>query len=216
MPMPEMRDYTQPDFSAAALVIVDTQAGTLDGRPFEIPGTKAVLPVIGRLSAAFRKASRPIVHIVRIYQSDGWNVDLCRRAAVESGVELVIEDSPDCQIAPGLLPPGARPLDCALLLEGGIQEISAHEVVIYKPRWGAFYKTPLRSHLSSNAVSTLVFAGANFPNCPRASIFEASERDFRIAVARDALSGLYDRGIMELEKIGVRFLTAAEIIDKLK
>jgi len=159
MPMPEMRDYTQPDFSAAALVIVDTQAGTLDGRPFEIPGTKTVLPVIGRLSAAFRKASRPIVHIVRIYQSDGRNVDLCRRAAVESGVELVIEDSPDCQIAPGLLPPGARPLDCALLLEGGIQEISAHEVVIYKPRWGAFYKTPLRSHLSSNAVSTLVFAG---------------------------------------------------------
>ena len=214
--MPEARDYTQPDFAAAALVIVDTQAGTLDGRPFEIPGTSAVMPAISRLAAAFRKSSRPIVHIVRIYQSDGRNVDLCRRSAVECGARMILEDSPDCQIAPGLLPNNARPLDCARLLSGGIQALSAHEVVIYKPRWGAFYKTPLETHLKNNNISTLVFAGCNFPNCPRTSIYEASERDFRIVAARDALSGLYDRGIMELENIGVRFLTVADLIDKLK
>ncbi len=213
--MPETHDYTQPDLSAAALVIIDTQAGTLKGRSLEIPGTSAVLPAMSSLAAAFRKWSRPIVHIVRIYRPDGGNVDLCRRAAVECGAEMLLEDSPDCQIAPGLLPENARPLDCALLLSGGIQVVSENEVVIYKPRWGAFYETPLEDHLKGLGITTLVFGGSNFPNCPRASIYEASERDFRIIVAKDALSGLYDRGITELENIGVRFSAVADLIDKL-
>ena len=210
------RDYTRPDFTSAALVIIDTQAGFLDGRPLEIPGTTPVLPAMRRLAEAFRLAGKPVVHIVRIYQPDGRNVDLCRRSAVECGADMILEDTPDCQIAAELLPAGAAPLDCARLLSGGIQALSETEVVIYKPRWGAFYKTPLEKHLKSSGISTLVFAGCNFPNCPRTSIYEASERDFRIVVAQDALSGLYDRGIVELESIGVRFMAIAELLEKLK
>jgi nicotinamidase-related amidase len=214
--MPEAHDYTRPDFSAAALVTIDTQAGTLGGRPLEVPGTDAILPTLGSLASAFRNVSRPIVHIVRIYRPDGRNADLCRRSALECGARMLLEGSPDCQLAPGLLPQDARPLDCARLLSGGIQKISANEVVIFKPRWGAFYKTPLEDHLKELGITTLVFGGSNFPNCPRTSIYEASERDFRIVVATDALSGLYDRGITELKNIGVHFLTVADLIDKLK
>jgi hypothetical protein len=58
---------------------------------------------------------------------------------------------------------------------------------------------------------TLVFCGCNFPNCPRTSIYEASERDFRIVLAHDALSGLYERGERELGAIGVLMLAAGEI-----
>jgi nicotinamidase-related amidase len=213
--MPEPHDYTSPDMASAALVIIDTQVATLDDRPLEIPGTTTALPAMIRLAAAFRQAGKPIVHIVRIYRRDGRNVDLCRRSAVECGAELILEDSDDCQVAAGLLPDGAGPLDCARLLSGKVQTISANEVVIYKPRWGAFYKTPLEAHLADCEVSTLVFAGSNFPNCPRASIYEASERDFRIVAAADALSGLYDRGITELENIGVRFRPVDEIIKKI-
>jgi len=212
--MSASRDYTQPDFATAALVIIDTQAGTLDGQPLEIPGTSTALPAMRSLTAAFRESSHPIVYIVRIYRPDGRNVDLCRRSAVECGAEILLEDSSDCQIAPGLLPKKA-PLDCALLLSGGIQVVSENEVVIYKPRWGAFYKTPLEDHLKGLGITTLVFGGSNFPNCPRTSIYQASERDFRIIVAKDALSGLYLQGVAELENIGVRFLSAAELIDKL-
>ena len=61
------------------------------------------------------------------------------------------------------------------------------------------------------SVSTLVFAGANFPNCPRTSIYEASERDFRLVMASDGISGLYERGIAELEGIGVAVMTSEEI-----
>ena len=50
------------------------------------------------------------------------------------------------------------------------------------------------------------------PNCPRTSIYEASERDYRIVLAEDAMSGLYERGVNELRAIGVRVMTVAEII----
>ena len=52
-------------------------------------------------------------------------------------------------------------------------------------------------------VNTTAVCGCNFPNCPRATIYEASERDFRVAVVADATSGLYERGLRELENIGV-------------
>ena len=54
--------------------------------------------------------------------------------------------------------------------------------------------------------------GANFPNCPRTTVYEASERDFRVVVAEDALSGLYDKGAAELRAIGVALMPAAEVV----
>ena len=203
--------YVAPDFTRAALVTIDTQQDTLDGQPFEVPGTSAALPEMRRLAEAFRTAGRPIVHVVRLYRPDGSNVDPCRRRAVEEGARLVLAGSPGAEPAPGLLPADAPRLDTPLLLAGGIQHVGPGEVVIYKPRWGAFFQTPLEAHLRALGVSTLVFAGCNFPNCPRASIYEASERDFRIVLAEDATSGLYERGKDELRTIGIVLMNAAEL-----
>ena len=200
-----------PDFASVALVTIDTQRDTLDGQPFEVPGTSAALPEMRRLAAAFRAAGRPIVHVVRLYRPDGSNVDLCRRRAVADGARLVLAGSPGAELAPGLVPPNAPGLDTQLLLAGGIQHAGPGEVVVYKPRWGAFFQTPLEAHLRALGVSTLVFAGCNFPNCPRTSIYEASERDFRLVLVEDAVSGLYERGKDELRGIGVALMNAAEL-----
>ena len=81
-----------------------------------------------------------------------------------------------------------------------------------KPRWGAFYGTRLEGILGSAAIDTVVVCGCNFPNCPRATIYEASERDFRIVVAADAISGVYKRGADELTDIGVAVLTTDECL----
>ena len=86
-------------------------------------------------------------------------------------------------------------------------------MIIYKPRWGAFYNTPLDNHLKNIGVSTLVFSGCNFPNCPRTSIYEASERDYKIALAEDAISGLYEQGKDELINIGVLVENTNNIIE---
>jgi len=204
--------YTAPDFAAAALITIDTQRDVLDGGPLEIPGTSAALAPMRALAESFRAAGRPIVHIVRLYQPDGSNVDLCRRRAVERGARLLATGSPGVQLAPELLPEPELMLDSERLLAGAVQHLGPDEVAIYKPRWGAFYGTPLEGHLRERQLSTLVFSGCNFPNCPRTSIYQASERDFRVVLARDAISGLYERGEEELVSIGVHLRSAAEVI----
>jgi nicotinamidase-related amidase len=203
--------YTAPEFAAAALITIDTQRDVLDGGPLEIAGTSAVLPRMRALADAFREVGRPIIHVVRLYQPDGSNVDLCRRRAVEEGARVLMTDAPGSQLAEELLPDPDLSLDGAQLLAGGVQSLGVREVAIYKSRWGAFFRTPLEDHLREQGVSTLVFSGCNFPNCPRTSMYEASERDFRVVLVRDAVSGLYERGERELVNIGVQLMSTVEV-----
>ncbi len=210
-----MSKYTEPQWSGSALITIDTQCDTLDGQPFEIPGTSAILPRMQELLQAYRDAEKPIIHIVRLYRPDGSNVDLCRRALIEKGESLVLAGSSGCQLASQLLPRAGIELDAEVLLAGGMQTFASREVAIYKPRWGAFYKTPLEQYLRELGVSTLVFCGCNFPNCPRTSIYEASERDFRLVLVEDAISGLYDRGRDEIANIGVALLSTRQVVEML-
>jgi len=203
--------YTVPQFDSAALITIDTQRDVLDDGGFPIAGTSAVLPALRRLLDAFRETQREVVHVVRLYEQDGSNAEPCRRVLLASGAQLVIRDTSGCQLAAELLPGRDLQLDAGLLLSGRPQPLGPHEIAIYKSRWGAFYRTPLEEHLHKQGISTLVFAGCNFPNCPRTSIYEASERDFRIVAIRDAISGLYERGEQELLDIGVKLMTADEV-----
>ena len=210
-----MDRYTEPDVSTSVLITIDTQRDTLDGQPLEIAGTTAILPNMGRLLRTFRALCRPIVHVVRLYKSDGSNVDLCRRAAVEAGQGALAPGTPGSQIAPGLLADDSVYLEPEVLLAGGIQTLSPQEFVIYKPRWGAFYQTCLESHVRSLGVTTAIFTGCNFPNCPRTSVMEASERDFRIVLVRDAVSGFTERDEIEMTRIGVTVLSTEELLARL-
>lgn len=206
-----MNKYTEPEWTKSALITIDTQCDTLDGQPFEIPGTSAILPKMKTLVHAYRKAEKPIIHIVRIYKPDGSNADLCRRELIENGAHLFLSGSNGCQLPPELLPEPKIELHSDLLLSGGIQELNKNEVIIYKPRLGAFYETPLEDYLRELDVSTLVFTGCNFPNCPRTSIYQASERDFSVVMAIDAVSGLYELRKKEMKNIGVNLISAGDI-----
>ncbi len=208
--------HTEPDFASIALITIDTQRDTLDGGALQVEGTSTILPPMSRLTAAFRNAGMPIVHVVRLYLEDGSNVDLCRRSEVESGASILRPGSSGSELAVDLLPDPDVRLDADLLLSGGVQLVGPGEVVMYKPRWGAFYGTPLEEHLRQLRATSVVFAGCNFPNCPRTSIYQASERDFRIVVAVDAISGVYPRGIEELQGIDACVLPTSDIVSRLE
>ena len=204
-------DGVSPRFDQSALITIDTQIDTLDGQPLEIPGTTAALPAIATLTQSFRKSSRPIIHVVRLYLADGSNAEPSRSSRVSGDTPILRPGHEGRLIAPEILVDVPAELDDDLLLSGGIQSLGPNEVVIFKPRWGAFFQTPLEGHLERNGINTLVFSGCNFPNCPRTSIYEASERDFRVVLARDAISGLYDQGVDELVGIGVTVMDSADI-----
>jgi nicotinamidase-related amidase len=204
--------YTAPEFDKSALVTIDVQRDVLEGQPLEVPGSSSAADAICRLAECFRAAGRPIVHIVRLYRRDGSNVDPCRRHLVERGVALLAPGSTGSELVPGLLADRDTRLDSDALLAGALQEVGADEVVMYKPRWGAFFQTPLEAHIRTHGISTVVFCGFNFPNCPRTSIYEASERDFRVVAVTDAISGIYERGAWELEGVGVALSSTSDVI----
>lgn len=205
-----MTDYTTPARESAALLTVDVQRDfTLPDAPATIPGTMDAVPGMRRVVEAFRGAGRPVVHVVRLYREDGSNVDLCRRGDVEEGLRVAVPGSDGAEIVEELTPPDAE-LDADRLLAGEMQELGEGEWAMYKPRWSGFYGTPLDDHLENLGVNTVVVCGCNYPNCPRTTVYDATQRDYRVAFVRDATSGTYERGIEELRGIGVELMTAKE------
>ncbi|MDQ4011857.1 MAG: cysteine hydrolase [Actinomycetota bacterium] len=150
--------------------------------------------------------------MVRIY--DGDDVELLRRSAIAAGAPIARPGSVGSQIAPELRLPGAPDLDA-----------HPHRRPSAAPRptrgccletgWSAFYRTALDQHLGDLGVHTVVFAGCNYPNCPRASIYDASERDYRVLIASDAISGVEDRHLEEAGRIDAVHATSGSIIHML-
>ncbi|MFC4605187.1 cysteine hydrolase family protein [Rhodococcus kronopolitis] len=196
-----------PHLDRSALLVIDTQRDFADGGASPIAGTSAVLPAIARLVSAYRAASRPIVHVVRLYA--GEDVDLVRRTALAAGAGIARPGAAGSQVVPALTVPD---LDPDLLLAGGRQVVSPTESVLFKPRWSAFHRTRLEGHLAGLGVDTVVVAGCNYPNCPRATIFGASERDLRVLIAADAVSGIDDRHLEEAGRIGAVHADVDEIV----
>jgi nicotinamidase-related amidase len=211
-----MSDYTRPDLSTIALLTIDVQRDFLNGQPFEIAGTSEALPQMKLLVEAFRQARLPIVHVVRLYKPDGSNADLCRRQMIEDGASIVRPWTDGSQLASPLLPDAGTALQPELLLSGALQAFGANEWALYKPRWGAFFQTALQEHLNALGITSLAFCGCNFPNCPRTSIYEASERDFRILLVDDAISGLYGQGQAEMANIGVSLMCTRDLISAIR
>jgi nicotinamidase-related amidase len=57
--------------------------------------------------------------------------------------------------------------------------------------------------------------GCNFPNCPRTSIYEASERDYKIVLVEDAVSGLNPKDKDEMIAIGVQVIPAETVLNNI-
>jgi nicotinamidase-related amidase len=211
--------YTSADWQNSALITIDTQNDfTLPNSPFKITGTLEIVPKMRQLLNTFRSMCKPIIHVIRLYNPDGSNVDLCRRRAVaELGKKLVIAGTKGAELVEELKPSSSRlRLDTELLLQGEPQQVSTNEWIMYKPRWGAFYATPLENQLHKLNVDTVVICGCNFPNCPRTTVYEASERDFRVVLIKDATSKVYEQGLQELENIGVELMTTDDCVAVLK
>ena len=208
---------TRPNWNNSALITIDTQNDfTLPDAPARIDGTYEALPGMAAVLEAYRARELPIIHAVRLYKEDGSNVDLCRREAIEQGLRVVAPNTEGAELVRDIRPAQYTSLDADRLLSGEFQPLGRREWAMYKPRWGAFYRTDLEKFLRDRGVDTLVFIGCNYPNCPRTSMYEASERDFRIVMVADAMSQVYERGIREMQNIGVHVCTAGEVVSILQ
>jgi nicotinamidase-related amidase len=202
-------EYLCPEWQHAALVLIDVQNDFISGSSV-IDGTAERVKTMGRVASIFRAVQRPIVHIVRLYPPGSSDIDTVRRAAIESGTSIVAPDTRGAQIPPAVLPTPLE-LDSSALLAGHPQPAGPNEIVLYKPRWSAFYRTSLDSHLRALGVTTVVVAGCNLPNCPRATLFDACERDYRAVLITDATSQCTPERLEDLGLLGVSMLDTDEV-----
>lgn len=101
------------------------------------------------------------------------------------------------------------------MLAGQPQSVGPDEVIFYKPRWSAFFRTELQSWLAERQVMSVLVAGCNLPNCPRATLFDATERDFRAGAVTDAVSQVRPDRLADLALIGVQQVTVDEVLQHL-
>ena len=212
-----MKEYLAPERERVALITIDAQRDfILPSSPATVGGAVATVPAMRRLIDAFRTAGAPIVHTLRLYRCNGSNVDLCHRAAIEAGQRIVMPGTSGAELIDELKPSIGQRLEPELLLDGKLQEIGHREWLCYKPRLSAFFQTPLEDHLKSLGITTIVICGTDFPTSPRSTVYAASNRDFRIVLATDAISGATDAGLDELAQIGVYLMGSEQLLNWLK
>nr|WP_212763156.1 isochorismatase family cysteine hydrolase [Gordonia araii] len=187
--------------------MIDVQNDFVDG-PSAIPGTAERIDAMATLVEAFRGAQRPIVHVVRSYRAGESDVDTVRRSMIESGSAAAQPGTEGARIPARLL--DVEP-DWQLLRGGEPQSAGIDEYLLYKPRWSAFHRTALDALLRERGITTVVVAGCNLPNCPRATLFDATERDYRAVLVIDATSQTTPERVSDMTLIGVELRTVDEV-----
>ncbi|MFQ5467920.1 MAG: cysteine hydrolase family protein [Kiloniellaceae bacterium] len=205
-----MAKYCVPERDRVALITLSAQKDFVqDGSPVRALDWKRATGAMGRLIEGFRERGAPIFHAVRLYRPDGSNVDTCRRQAVEDGLRILMPGSLGAELIEDLRPQPCVRLNPECLLGGRVQRLGPEEWAFYRPRWGAFYGSTLETELRARGISTLVLCGLTFSTGIRATVYEASARDFRTVVVPDALGSSPDEtSVQELARIGVYLMTS--------
>lgn len=184
-----------------ALLIVDMQNDVAhgDGRAF-IPDAAHKVQAMAALLDAFRQAREPVVHAVRSYRTDAWDVERFRVPAFQAGRGFLVEGTWGARIVDRLAP-------------------EAGESVVVKQRFSAFALTELDLLLRRAGVTKIVVAGVNLPNCPRATMYDAVGLDYDVVAVADALAATGEEthrvNLQDLAAIGVRVASAGEVVKEI-
>ena len=186
------------DPRSTALVAIDMHRGHLDPAVATLPlPAERCGPVIARaahLFARLRALGVPIVHVVTEYRDAG--------EIASNPFWKAIHDDP-AQARQGILRhnlagrPGTEIIP-ALLADGD-------PVVRGKKRYSAFHATDLEFVLHSRGARAVILAGINTTSCILCNAFEATNRDFTVVIASEAVDSMDGE---EMHRFALRLMGA--------
>ena len=199
---------------STAVLAIDMHRGHLDPAVATLPlAAERCGPVIARAADLFtqlRAIGVPIVHVVTEYRDAGeiaanpfWKAIHDDPAKARQGIlRHNLAGSPGTEIIP------------ALLADGDL-------VVRGKKRYSAFHATDLEFLLRRRGADTVILAGINTTSCILCNAFEATNRDFRVVIASDAVDSMDGE---EMHRFALRLmgatvgwpLTSPEIVKTLR
>jgi nicotinamidase-related amidase len=184
-----------------ALLIIDMQNDMAhpDGRMF-IRDAAHRADAMGQVLQAFREVRAPVIHVVRSYRADSWDVERFRVPYFQSDRGFLVEGSWGRQIIDRLTPEPGEP-------------------IVVKPRFSAFMGTELDLLLRRAGVTRVAVMGQTLPNCPRTTMFDAVCLDYDVIGVEDGLATGSEEtriaNLRDLEAIGVRIATADEVVKEI-
>ena len=172
-----------------ALLNIDMQNWFVDASPRAEPDPLRLIARLNRLAAACRAAGATVVHIRHVLRADGSNTGVLGEIApaVRRGVI-----APDAQSA--ALHPLVR--------------VEAGDILLDKPRFGAFHATDLELILRTRGVESVIIAGMATSVCCETTAREATMRDLRVFFLSD---GTANAGAGDLTPREVNRATCATI-----
>ena len=190
-----------------ALINLDMQNCFVEGYPISAPEGLAVGDRINRVAAACRKAGILVIHTSHVFRPDGSNI------GVLSEIDPFVKK--------GILNKGS---ESAALHKGLI--VDGRDILLDKPRFGAFHGTDLELILRSRGINTLIITGIATNVCCEMTAREAAVRDFRVLFLSDATAtfGIGNMSAADLQRatcaiLGLVFgqvLTTDEMIKKIE
>ena len=157
-----------------------------------VAGAQATIPSIRKLLGIFRAKALPVFHIVREYRADGSDIEITRLDSFLHERKCCVPGTEGCEIVEELRPaPG--------------------EYRVVKNRFSAFMQTELDFMLRRLGVTHLVICGTQYPNCIRATIFDAVSHGYTAINVTDATSAktpeIAAANIFDIQNIGVSCVT---------
>ena len=149
-----------------ALLNIDLQNCFVHGSAISAPDGLLIEERINQVAAACRKAGILVIHTSIVLRDDGSN----------GGV--LNEFSPF--VKQGILNKGS---ESAALHKGVV--IEPGDILLDKPRFGAFYGTDLELILRSRGIDTVIIGGLTTNVCCETTAREAAVRDFRVFFLSD-------------------------------
>jgi nicotinamidase-related amidase len=171
------------DPKTTAAIAIDMHRGHLDPAVATLPlPAERCGPVVKRAAALFealRELAVPVIHVVTEYRDAGeiganpfWKTVHDDPAKARRGIlRHNLAGSHGTEIIPELLDPRDR-------------------VVRGKKRYSAFHATDLEFVLRRLGADTVILAGINTTTCVLCAGFEATNRDFRVVIAADAVDSM--------------------------
>ena len=172
----------------------------LPGAPAMIHGALATVPRIKEVLEWFRAKRDPVFHIVREYRADGSDIEISRREAFLAGPPYAVPGTEGVEIIDELAP-----------ITG--------EYRVVKPRFSAFFGTELELILKRLGVDSIVVCGTQYPNCIRATAFDALSYGYPTTVITDATSAadfaVAESNIRDMENVGIRCISFDELMNEI-
>ena len=193
--------------SRTALINVDMQNCFVENSPIAAPGGRELVERINRLAKVCRAAGVTVVHTSHVVRPDGSNIGVMG--------EIIPP------VKKGIITKGTR---TAALHEG--LEVADTDILLDKPRFGAFHGTDLELILRSRGIDTIIVSGIATNVCCETTAREANVRDFRVLFLSDgtATFGVGDLSAEEIQKatcttlgfVFAQVLTIDQVIHKIR